>query len=74
MVKWRGRGKKTDDQIESVITRQVHPREGPISVDARCHSCLLKSSTDSLKAATVSSSGACPVLDIVGPQLLFLME
>lgn len=67
MGKWRGKGKETDAQIESVITKKVHPREGPISSDFRCDSCLLNSCTDPLKAAAVSSTISLPVLDVVGP-------
>lgn len=51
--KWRGRGKEAEEQIESIITKKVHPREEPISDDFRCDSCFLNSSTDSLKALAV---------------------
>lgn len=54
--KWRGRGKETDEQIESMVIRKVHPREGPILNDVRCNSSLLNSSTDSLKTASVFHS------------------
>lgn len=54
--KWRGRGKETNVQIESVITKKVPPRERPIANDFRCDSCLLSSCTDILKAAAVSST------------------
>lgn len=41
--KYRGRGKETDEQIESLITRKVPPRIGPISDDCRYETCLLNS-------------------------------
>lgn len=54
--KWRGRSKETDEQIDSVITKKVHPREGPILNDVRCDFSLLNSPTDSMKTAFVFHS------------------
>lgn len=63
-VKCRGRGKETDEHVESPITREVHPRVGAISDDFMCDSCLLNSSTDSLKAAVCLPQFLCPLLRV----------
>ena len=61
---------RKQEQIESLITRKVHLREGPISNDFTCDFCLLDSSTDSLKAVACLPQFLCPVLDVIGPQIV----
>lgn len=58
--KCRGRGKETEEHIESLIARKVPPRVGPISDDFRCDSCLLNLSADFPEGSGLASTIPLP--------------
>ena len=69
--KYRGRGKETDEQIESLITRKVPPRIGPISDDCRYDTCLLNSL---LEGSGMFSTIPLPSARFHCPSVIVLME